>query len=95
MAHEEASPTDAPTVVQQILSVIPGGCTWLLPVRDDRGEVVDFRVAAAGGLERDLYGRCSTVCWSGGSASTRTAAGSTGPSCSAGWAGPSTTWPPA
>lgn len=44
-------------VVQQILSAIPGGCTWLLPVRNPGGDVVDFRVAAAGDLGRDIYGR--------------------------------------
>jgi serine phosphatase RsbU (regulator of sigma subunit) len=45
------------SVVRQILSVIPGGCTWVLPVTDEAGEVVDFRIAAAGDQGRDIYGR--------------------------------------
>jgi serine phosphatase RsbU (regulator of sigma subunit) len=45
------------SVVRQILAVIPGGCTWLLPVRDEDGHVVDFRIAAAGAQGRDIYGR--------------------------------------
>jgi hypothetical protein len=63
----EAAPSDAPgrtdwvvSVVRQVLSVTPGGCTWLLPVTDGRGRVVDFRVAAAGGQGRDVYGRGQT-----------------------------------
>ncbi len=48
-----------PTVVaavREILSVVPSGCTWLLPVRAGDGRVVDFEVAAASDGE-DLYGR--------------------------------------
>jgi hypothetical protein len=48
---------DVASVVQQILSVVPGGCTWVLPVSDESGRVVDFRIAAAGGQGRDIYGR--------------------------------------
>ena len=47
-------------VVRQILSVIPGGCTWLLPVRADDGSVVDFTVAATSGRAEDIYGRGTT-----------------------------------
>jgi serine phosphatase RsbU (regulator of sigma subunit) len=53
---EHRSPDDATaSTVQQILAAIPGGCTWVLPVHDESGQVVDFRIAAAG--ERDIYGR--------------------------------------
>jgi serine phosphatase RsbU (regulator of sigma subunit) len=45
------------SVVQEILSVVPGGCTWLLPVVGDEGRVVDFRVASTGDGGRDIYGR--------------------------------------
>ncbi len=38
------------------MSAIPGGCTWLTPVPDASGRVVDFRVAAAGDQGRDIYG---------------------------------------
>jgi serine phosphatase RsbU (regulator of sigma subunit) len=48
------------TVVRQILSVIPGGCSWLIPVRADDGAVVDFTVAAASGRAYDIYGRGTT-----------------------------------
>jgi serine phosphatase RsbU (regulator of sigma subunit) len=44
-------------IVQAILSVVPGGCTWLRPVLDADGEIVDFVVAAAGEQSRDLYER--------------------------------------
>ncbi|GAA1833277.1 hypothetical protein GCM10009682_59600 [Luedemannella flava] len=47
-------------IVQEILSVIPAGCTWLLPVTDEAGQVVDFRVAAASASGRDVYGRPGT-----------------------------------
>jgi serine phosphatase RsbU (regulator of sigma subunit) len=45
------------SVVQELLSAIPGGCTWLLPVHADDGTVVDFQVAAANDRGRDIYGR--------------------------------------
>src|SRR4051812_21529233 len=48
---------DAAPLVQELLSAIPAGCTWLLPVRDSDGQVVDFRIGAAGGQADDLYGR--------------------------------------
>jgi serine phosphatase RsbU (regulator of sigma subunit) len=44
-------------LIQEILSVIPGGCTWILPVTDDQGQVVDFRIGAAGERSRDIFGR--------------------------------------
>lgn len=43
--------------IQEILSGIPAGCTWLLPVRDEHGRVVDFRVAATSDGGHDLYQR--------------------------------------
>lgn len=46
-------------LVQQILAVIPGGCTWLVPVRDDHDCLLDFRVGAASAQGRDIYGRGS------------------------------------
>jgi serine phosphatase RsbU (regulator of sigma subunit) len=48
---------DATPLVQELLSGIPAGCTWLLPIQDDAGAVVDFRIAAAGGRSDDVYGR--------------------------------------
>lgn len=44
-------------VVQEVLSAIPAGCSWVLPMRDDAGRVVDFQIAAVSGRARDLYGR--------------------------------------
>ncbi len=43
-------------LVREILSVVPGGCTWLLPVYAEDGQLVDFRIGAASGRERDLHG---------------------------------------
>jgi serine phosphatase RsbU (regulator of sigma subunit) len=51
MAHPLA------TAVQQIVAAIPAGCSWLLPVRDDDGQVVDFQIAAASGSVDDLHRR--------------------------------------
>lgn len=51
----DREPTAA--LVQEILSAIPAGCTWLRPVLDADGQVVDFRVAAASGQRPDIYGR--------------------------------------
>src|SRR4051812_49065487 len=44
-------------VVQEVLSAIPAGCTWLLPVRDADASVVDFRIGAVGAQGQDLHGR--------------------------------------
>ncbi|MEU8818618.1 SpoIIE family protein phosphatase [Actinoplanes sp. NPDC048796] len=44
-------------VVQEMLAVIPVGCSWLLPVTAPDGAVRDFRVAAASGQGRDIYRR--------------------------------------
>jgi serine phosphatase RsbU (regulator of sigma subunit) len=53
---QEGAPGNIVSVVQEILSGIPNGCTWLLPVWEgDR--IVDFQVAATGDQESDLYGR--------------------------------------
>jgi serine phosphatase RsbU (regulator of sigma subunit) len=43
-------------VIQEILSAIPAGCTWLLPVTADGGRVVDFRIAATSDQVQDIYG---------------------------------------
>jgi serine phosphatase RsbU (regulator of sigma subunit) len=48
---------DAAPLVQELLSAIPASCTWLLPVRDSRGRVADFRIAAASERSDDVYGR--------------------------------------
>src|SRR4051812_17215808 len=49
-AQVEAGPflDPVPSLVQELLSAIPAGCTWLLPVRDHAGQVVDFRIGAVG-----------------------------------------------
>src|SRR5687767_10023072 len=44
-------------VVRELLSAIPAGCTWLLPVTDAAGAVIDFRLAAAGAAAQDIGGR--------------------------------------
>ncbi|MEV6305903.1 SpoIIE family protein phosphatase [Actinoplanes sp. NPDC051861] len=44
-------------VVRELLAAIPAGCTWLLPVHDPAGEVIDFRIAATSDQIRDIYGR--------------------------------------
>ena len=56
-AGPEAGRESAVSIVQEILSLLPGGCTWLLPVSGPDGQVVDFLVAAAGAQGRDIYGR--------------------------------------
>lgn len=43
-------------VVREVLSVIPAGCSWLLPVTGPGGAVTDFRIGAASG-PHDLYRR--------------------------------------
>jgi serine phosphatase RsbU (regulator of sigma subunit) len=51
-------PDDAvAAVVRQLLLAVPAGCTWLVPVTDSDGGVVDFRVGAVSGRVVDLYGR--------------------------------------
>jgi hypothetical protein len=44
-------------VVRELLAAIPAGCTWLVPIAGDDGEVVDFRVAATSDRIHDIYGR--------------------------------------
>ncbi|MFC3735960.1 PP2C family protein-serine/threonine phosphatase [Paractinoplanes deccanensis] len=44
-------------VVREMLSVIPAGCSWLLPVHAADGTVRDFRVAATSGRGKDIYRR--------------------------------------
>jgi serine phosphatase RsbU (regulator of sigma subunit) len=53
----DGPPADAVTVVREILALVPAGCTWLLPVRDERGDVADFRIEAVSGHGKDVYGR--------------------------------------
>lgn len=43
--------------VRELLSGVPAGCTWLLPVLDDRGAVADFEIAAVGTRSHDVAGR--------------------------------------
>ncbi|MGK5682007.1 PP2C family protein-serine/threonine phosphatase [Actinoplanes sp. URMC 104] len=45
------------TVVREMLSVIPAGCSWLLPVTSADGVVRDFRIGAASGSGNDIYHR--------------------------------------
>jgi serine phosphatase RsbU (regulator of sigma subunit) len=47
---------DTQSTVQELLSAIPAGCTWLVPVVGDDGQVTDFRVGAASG-GADIYHR--------------------------------------
>src|SRR3954451_10769670 len=42
-------------VVQEVIAAIPGGYTWLLPITDAGGAVVDFRIAATSDEAHDLY----------------------------------------
>jgi serine phosphatase RsbU (regulator of sigma subunit) len=44
-------------VVRAVLSAVPAGCSWLLPVRDDDGGIVDFEVSAASGRGDDIHRR--------------------------------------
>jgi serine phosphatase RsbU (regulator of sigma subunit) len=43
-------------VVRELVSVVPTGCTWLLPVTGADGNVVDFVVAAASERGNDIQG---------------------------------------
>jgi serine phosphatase RsbU (regulator of sigma subunit) len=45
------------SVVRAVLSALPGGCTWLVPVRDADGRLLDFVVGAASVEGDDIYGR--------------------------------------
>jgi len=54
---EPSSDGSAASIVQEILSRLPGGCTWLVPVFGPDGHVADFRIAAAGDQGHDIYGR--------------------------------------
>ncbi len=44
-------------VVRELLSGVPAACTWLLPVVDATGAVIDFRLAATGAAAQDIGGR--------------------------------------
>jgi serine phosphatase RsbU (regulator of sigma subunit) len=55
-AAQRSAAVSTAAVVQEILSVIPAGCTWLVPVPDRAGQVVDFEIAATGDQVHDLYG---------------------------------------
>jgi serine phosphatase RsbU (regulator of sigma subunit) len=48
---------DRAALVQEILSAIPAGCSWLLPVTDRTGRVVDFTVAATSERVADVHHR--------------------------------------
>lgn len=43
--------------VRELLSGLPASCSWLLPVRDAAGAVLDFRIAAVGSRADDVAGR--------------------------------------
>ncbi|OJF13388.1 PP2C family protein-serine/threonine phosphatase [Couchioplanes caeruleus] len=51
---------DLAALVQKVLSAIPAGCTWLLPVTGPGGEIVDFTIAATSDRVADLYHRGSS-----------------------------------
>lgn len=51
---------DVASVVRQVLSVVPSGCSWLQAVTAADGTVTDFRIAAASGDEHDLHRRGGT-----------------------------------
>jgi serine phosphatase RsbU (regulator of sigma subunit) len=44
-------------VVREILSAIPAGCSWLLPMMSDDGQIVDYWIAAASDRDHDINGR--------------------------------------
>ncbi|MET0415260.1 MAG: SpoIIE family protein phosphatase [Actinoplanes sp.] len=44
-------------VVRKVLAVIPAGCSWLLPVTEPGGAVIDFRIGGASGAGNDIYRR--------------------------------------
>jgi len=46
-----------PDSIRDILDALPGAYSWLVPVRDGAGEVVDFRTGAASPEAVDLAGR--------------------------------------
>ncbi|MEV6601091.1 SpoIIE family protein phosphatase [Actinoplanes sp. NPDC051346] len=48
---------DLAGLVQEVLTAIPAGCTWLVPVTGADGEVVDFTVAATSDRVADIYHR--------------------------------------
>lgn len=52
-----SSPERAALIIQEVLAALPAGCTWVLPVCDAEGQVVDYRIAAASELGHDVYGR--------------------------------------
>jgi serine phosphatase RsbU (regulator of sigma subunit) len=54
---EPSSDGSVASIAQEILSRLPGGCTWLVPVFGPDGHVADFRIAAAGDQGHDIYGR--------------------------------------
>ncbi|MFF5228109.1 PP2C family protein-serine/threonine phosphatase [Dactylosporangium sp. NPDC000521] len=68
MAHDGARHGTAPATadgaagtvaaaVRELLAAVPVGCSWLLPLTDEDGEVADFLVAAVSGRGADIYGR--------------------------------------
>ena len=57
MADDGADGPAVAAVVHEILAAIPAGCSWLLPVRDAAGAVVDYEVAATSSEVHDIYGR--------------------------------------
>ncbi|GAA4877430.1 PP2C family protein-serine/threonine phosphatase [Kitasatospora terrestris] len=54
---DDGAGTPAVPAVQEMLDALPGSVTFLLPVRDADGEVVDFRIAAASPEAVDIGGR--------------------------------------
>lgn len=56
-ADADADGETVTAVVRALLSAVPAGCTWLLPLTGEDGRVADFVVAAVSGRGEDLYGR--------------------------------------
>jgi serine phosphatase RsbU (regulator of sigma subunit) len=47
----------APPAISRLVEALPGHYTWMTPVRDDAGQVVDFMFAAASPEATDVAGR--------------------------------------
>lgn len=48
---------EALPLIRELLAVVPGTCSWLLPVRDSHGAIVDYLTAATSSQSVDVAGR--------------------------------------
>ena len=46
-------------VIREVLALVPSNCSWLLPIRDDDGDIVDWVTQATSGSSVDIAGRDS------------------------------------